>query len=103
MTAEHDYFQDPRIGKLLDLILQLSTDLHVTAQRVHALEAVLVRHGALKGGELDAFAPDAAEQRVLDGQRDAMLGRLIAILAEAGPAEHPLRDQWEALLAGRPG
>ncbi|TXL88598.1 hypothetical protein [Streptomyces sp. IB2014 016-6] len=103
MSDEFDYFNDPRIGKLLDLVLQLSTDVHVIAQRTLALEALLVRNGTLKQGELDSFLPEPAEQDLLDRGREEMLGRLVSILAEAGPAEHPLRDQWEQLLTRRAG
>lgn len=45
MTEEFDYFRDRNIGKLFDLLLQVGTELHVTDQRLHAMEALLVRHG----------------------------------------------------------
>lgn len=47
MSDEFDYFRDRHLGKLLDLALQLSTDLHVANQRLHGLEALLVRHGVV--------------------------------------------------------
>lgn len=103
MSDEFDYFHDRNTGKLFDLVLQISTELHVANQRLHALEALLVRHGALQTGELDALVPDETEQAVLDNQREAMIARLMRIIAESGPAEHPLRDQWEATLAGKAG
>ncbi|OEU96538.1 hypothetical protein AN216_19845 [Streptomyces oceani] len=103
MSDEFDYFDDPRIGRLLDLVLQLNTEVHVVNQRLRATEALLVRHGVLTDGELDHFTPSAQEQRVLDDQREAVAGRLAAILAESGPAEHPLREQWTARLTERAG
>ncbi|MEU0517636.1 hypothetical protein [Streptosporangium sp. NPDC006007] len=103
MSDEFDYFRDRNAGRLFDLILQLSTDLHVADQRLHGLEALLVRRGVLAPGELDSLVPDEAERRVLDGRRDAMVGRLMRIITESGPAEHPLRDQWEAVLASGNG
>ncbi|WP_326641705.1 hypothetical protein OG884_02535 [Streptosporangium sp. NBC_01755] len=103
MSDEFDYFRDRHLGKLLDLALQLSTDLHVANQRLHGLEALLVRHGVVAEGELDSLVPDEAERRILERQRDAMMNRLIRIIAESGPAEHPLRDQWEAALAAKAG
>ncbi|MBQ0826488.1 hypothetical protein [Streptomyces tagetis] len=98
MSEEFDYFRDRNIGKLFDLVLQSSTELHVTHQRLHAMEALLVRHGVLTAGELDALEPTEEEQRVLDHQRDAVLARLVRVITESGPAEHPLRDQWESTL-----
>ncbi|MEU3095173.1 hypothetical protein ABZ690_10185 [Streptomyces sp. NPDC006967] len=98
MSEEFNYFRDRNIGKLFDLVLQVSTELHVTTQRLRGMEALLVRHGVLTGGELDALEPTEDEQRVLDDQRDAALVRLMRIITESGPAEHPLRDQWESTL-----
>ncbi|MET7640741.1 hypothetical protein [Streptomyces sp. NPDC005438] len=100
MSDEFDYFDDPRIGRLLDLVLQLSTEVHVVNQRLRATEALLVRQGVLADGELDDFTPDPKERRVLDNQREALTGRLAAILSESGPAEHPLREQWTARFTG---
>jgi hypothetical protein len=102
-TEELDYFHDRAVGRLLDLALQLGSDLHVANQRLHALEALLVRRGVLERGELDAMRPDEDERQILDAQRDAMTARLIRIITESGPAEHPLRDQWESALNGRAG
>jgi hypothetical protein len=98
MTDEVEYFRDPQVGKLLDLVLQLATEVHVLGQRAHALEALLVRSGVLGTGDVDSFAPDAEEERVLNCQRDELIARLVRIIVESGPAEHPLRDQWEAAL-----
>jgi hypothetical protein len=103
MSEEHEYFGSPHVSKLVDLVLQLATDLHVTSQRLRALELQLVREGTLQAGQLDAFAPDAQEQQVLDRVRDELMGRLLRIITEAGPAEHPLRDQWQAELQGKAG
>lgn len=103
MSEEFDYFRDRSTSRLVDLVLQLGTDLHVTSHRLRAMEALLVRKGVLDAGELDGFVPNEEEGRLLDAQRDALLGRLVRILTEDGPAEHPLRDQWEAALAEKAG
>lgn len=101
MTAEFSYFDNPQTGKLVDLVLQLATDVHVASNRVRVLEAALVRAGILTVGQVDAFDPTAAEAEVLDRSRDAIMNRLMRIITESGPAEHPLRDQWEAQLAAK--
>lgn len=99
MSEERQYLETPQTAKLFDLVLQLATELHVERHRVRALEALLVRQQLLAPGELDAFAPTAAETSVLDDTRATYLARLIRIVTENGPAEHPLREQWEELLA----
>lgn len=103
MTDEFQYFASPQTGKLLDLILQLATDLHVTNNRVRVLEAALVRAGTLTEGQVDAFEPTAPEAEVLNSSRDAIMNRLIRIITERGPAEYPLREQWEDQLAAKAG
>ena len=103
MSTEFDYFGDPKVGKLLDLVLQLSTELHVTRQRVRVVEALLTRSGVLTEGAVDGFVSTEEEQRLLDRERDALLARLMRILTERGPAEHPLRDQWETALSEKTG
>lgn len=101
MSTEFDYFGDARFGKLFDLVLQLATDLHTTRQRLDAVEALLVRADVVAEGAVDTFDPSDREKEILDRDRDALIGRLIRILTENGPAEHPLRDQWDALVSGK--
>ncbi|GAA1866620.1 hypothetical protein GCM10009836_53780 [Pseudonocardia ailaonensis] len=103
MSSEFDYLDDPRISKLLDLTLQLATEVHVARTRERALEAALVRHGVLTEGELDTFRPSEQEAVVLDRERDRYTRRLVRIITEAGPAEHPLRSQWEDALSEKAG
>ncbi len=97
-TPEFEYFDSPHVSKLVDLVLLLSTELHVTGQRVRALEALLVRSGTLSPGAVDAFEPDTREQESFDTARDRLMHRILRVITEDGPAEHPLRDQWEAAL-----
>ncbi len=99
MADEFRYLSSPETSKLFDLVLQLATDLHVATHRVRALEALLVRQGVLSEGELDAFTPQEKEARVLDDTRTAYMARLVRIITENGPAEHPLREQWDSALA----
>lgn len=103
MSSEFDYFGDPRFGKLFDLVLQVATEQHVTRQRLHALEALLTRSGVVAADAVDGFDPSTHEQEILDRERNDLLGRLIRILTEDGPAEHPLRNQWEAAISAKAG
>ncbi len=93
MSEEVTYFADPQLDRAVGLIFQLAAELHVTTQRLHALEAVLADAGVLPAGVVDAYEPDAAGRERLDDVRDAAMGRLLRVLTEHGPAEHPLRDE----------
>lgn len=101
MTSEFEYFNNPQISKLFDLTLELAMDHHVTSTRLHALEALLIRSGVVKEGELDSFDASADEKLVLDKNRDEFMARLMRIITEVGPSEHPLREQWDAAIAER--
>jgi len=101
MSTEFDFFVNPQISKLFDLVLELGMDLHVTTTRLRALEMLLVRNGDLRADQLDRFIPTEAEKQSLDVKRDEFMARLIRIITESGPSEHPLREQWDAAIALR--
>jgi hypothetical protein len=101
MSQEFDFFDNPQVSKLFDLVLELGMDLHVTTTRVRALEMLLVRSGNFKSNELDNFAPTEAEKVVLDQNRNEFISRLMRVITEAGPSEHPLREQWDAEISQR--
>ncbi len=101
MSTEFDFFENPQISKLFDLVLELGMDLHVTTTRLRALEMLLIRNGDLKADQLDGFIPTEAEKQRLDLKRDEFMARLIRIITESGPSEHPLREQWDAAIAQR--
>ena len=99
MTDEFQYLENAQTAKLFDLVLQLAPELHVERHRVRSLEALLVRNGTLAEGDLDRFSPSDQEARVLDDTRTSYMARLVRIITENGPAEHPLREQWDEMLA----
>lgn len=95
MSAETTYFADPQLDRLVSLVWQLAGELQVTRHRLAALEALLARAGTLSPATLDGFTPEPDEAVALDRHRDAYLDRLARVVAEHGPAEHPLREQWQ--------
>lgn len=99
MATEFEYLSTTETSKLFDLVLQLATDLHVTNHRLNVLEMVLAKVGALSCDAVETFEPDADQAAALDASREARLGRLLRIITETGPAEHPLRTQWDEVLA----
>jgi hypothetical protein len=101
MSTEFDFFENPQISKLFDLVLELGMDLHVTTNRLRALEMLLIRKGELTADQLDGFIPNEGEKLSLDIKRDEFMARLMRIITESGPSEHPLREQWDAAIAQR--
>lgn len=101
MSAEFDFFGNQQVSKLFDLVLELGMDLHVTSTHLRALEMLLVRKGELSADQIDGFIPNEAEKQILDAKRDEFMARLMRIITESGPSEHPLREQWDAAIAQR--
>lgn len=101
MATEFRYFPDPHTDRLVSLVWQLAAELHTTRQRLAAVEALLGRADILPAGTVDAFTPDAGEATEMAARRDGFLDRIMRVVTEAGPAEHPMRDQWYAQLAGQ--
>lgn len=93
MTREVHYFADPQLDRAVGLIVQLAAELHVTTQRLHALEQILVERGVLASGVVDAFEPNDQQRELLETLRDGAMERILRVLTEDGPAEHPLRDE----------
>lgn len=101
MSAEFDFFGNQQVSKLFDLVLELGMDLHVTTNRLRAMEMMLIRSGELSADQVDGYIPTEAEKQILDAKRDEFMARLMRIITESGPSEHPLREQWDAAIAKR--
>ena len=71
------YFSDPAIDKLLNMVLTLAGELSVTRDRLDTLERLLEQHGVVDQASVDAFKPDeqAAAQR--SQRRAAYLERVM--------------------------
>jgi hypothetical protein len=95
---EYRYFGDVQTGKLVDLIFQLMSELSRTANRVTALEMLLIEAKVLPSDAVDRFASDKNRREALKVKQEEFLGRFMHIITESGPAEHPLRTQWAAQL-----
>jgi hypothetical protein len=87
------FFDDPQLDTAVGLIFDLASQLHIERQRRTALETALVRKELVSRKELDALSDDRA---FLDQSRqslDESLARLMQIMTESGPPQHPLRAE----------
>lgn len=90
---DHQYLNPASVDQVAAMVLELAAQLHVERQRRMALEALLIRQGAL-----DATAPEtmAADETFLASARaelDASLRRLLRIMIETGDPSSPLRAE----------
>ncbi|MER6175198.1 hypothetical protein [Streptosporangium sp. NPDC001681] len=99
MTEIH-YFDDPHTDRLVSLVWQLAQELHVTRQRVLALEELLTEGGAIRAGAVDGYRPAGEARERLASDGNALLDRLTRVITEADDHRMPLRDQYiDRLLA----
>jgi hypothetical protein len=91
--TDHEYLQGVTPDRLASLLMELAAQLHAERQRRMALEEVLVRRGVLSREEIEALAGDATFLGAAQGALDANLRRLLRIMAEAGDARGPLRNE----------
>lgn len=96
--APGSYFADPQVERLLNLVLQLTSELNTSLHRQRVLEMLLVSGGVLKDGEIDGFEPDEEQQGDLDRVRDELLSRWLRVMTESGTPAAPLRQEWFAAL-----
>jgi hypothetical protein len=74
---EQVFFHDPALDRAMALIMTLAADLHVTKDRLRALEVLLTARGVLEEGALDHYAPTAEERTRLAAERQAMVAELM--------------------------
>jgi hypothetical protein len=70
--------EQPAIDKLVAMVLALTSEVSVLADRLATVEAL----AGLKPEQIDAFRPDPEERRAREARREALLGRVLAILDE---------------------
>ncbi|MGG5817428.1 hypothetical protein [Falsiroseomonas sp. HW251] len=91
--TDHEYLREVSPDRLASLLMELAAQLHAERQRRMALEDVLVRRGVIAREEIEALAGDAAFLESSQAALDANLRRLLRIMAEAGDARGPLRNE----------
>jgi hypothetical protein len=101
--SEFTYFEDGQIDRVLGLVWQLAQEVHVSRQRLLALEALLASKDVVSAGELSAYVPDEQTQQNLTADGDLFMERLIRTIAEKDDHRAPMRDQFSAKLAESKG
>ena len=90
---DHAYLTGASIDQVAAMVLELASQLHVERQRGMALEALLVRRGALDPTAIQALTDDDAFMAAARDALDANLRRLLRIMTEAGNPAAPLRAE----------
>lgn len=77
MKSEQTFFADPAIDRVLDMVMTVAAELHVTRDRLACLERILVASGTLAEGALDGFTPSEDVAKRLDEDRRAFVAQLM--------------------------
>ncbi len=77
LSAEQTFFADPAIDRVLDMLMTVAAELHVTRDRLACLEALLVSSGTLPEGALDGFTPAPDLSARLDASRRAFVAQIM--------------------------
>lgn len=91
--TDHRYLEEMQPDRLAALLLEVAAQLHAERQRRMALEEVLLRRGVVTREEIEALGADAAFLGSAQAALDGGLRRLLRIMAEAGDARGPLRNE----------
>lgn len=91
------FFEDADVDTLVALVVELASQLHEERTQRIALEARLVACGVLDDD-------DTIDEAALERSREELghaVGRLMRIIEEAGPPQHPIlleahEDSWAA-------
>jgi len=78
---------------LAALILELAAQLHVERARRMALEAALEKAGLLPQDAVSAAGRDEGFRSDAQAALDEALEKLLSIVTEDGPPQHPLREE----------
>ncbi len=71
------YFSDPAVDKLLNIVLSLVGELSVTRDRLDAIERILSKSGNLDIAALEDFEATAAEEEAREKKRADFLERVL--------------------------
>jgi hypothetical protein len=76
------FHEQGSIDRLVAMVLALTAEVSVLADRVRTLEALGARAGWLEDGAVDGYRPDLPEREARERAREALVGRVLAIVDE---------------------
>ena len=91
LKAEQTFFADPAADRLMAMLMTVAAELHVSRDRLAALEMLLEDGKPVTRQALDGFEPSPAQRARLDAARrsfaDALMACAMGIEASLGAPE----------------
>ncbi len=79
------FFEDPALDQLYGIVVALTAEVSVLADRLETVEKLLDSNGTVSRADIEAYRPDPTEETVRSERREAYIGRVFqAISEEAG-------------------
>jgi hypothetical protein len=72
------FFRDPTVDRMLGVVMELAAEVYVLRDRLHTVEQLLQRSGALDLTELERYEPTHTERAQRLAERDALIARILA-------------------------
>ncbi|MBV8715591.1 MAG: hypothetical protein JO020_25685 [Chloroflexi bacterium] len=83
------FFPDPNVDRVLGVVLELAAEVYTLRDRLHTVEALLERGGALARSDLEAYAPGEQERAQRLAERDALIARILAPMTAESDSPSP--------------
>jgi hypothetical protein len=83
------FFPDPDVDRVLGVVMELAAEVYVLSERLHTLERMLERSGALEPAELDTYQPTDVERAQRLAQRDTLIARILAPMTAESDSPAP--------------
>jgi hypothetical protein len=81
------FFADPGLDRLVSVVLQLTSEVWVLAERLDNLEQLASRSGFVTYDQIKSYAPDVQETARRDAERDRFVQSVLGPLREARRTE----------------
>ncbi len=83
------FFPDPNVDRLLGVVMELAAEVYVLRDRLHTIEYLLARSGAVDPHEIDSFEPTEAERARRLAERDALVARILTPMTAQSESPAP--------------
>ncbi len=80
------FFHDPGLDQLYGVVVALTAELSVLADRVDTMERLLDEKGSVSRADIEAYRADDAVEEERTGRRDAYIGRVFQAISEEAQA-----------------
>jgi hypothetical protein len=103
VRTEPQYFKDPMIDRLLEVVLMLGGELWAVRDRMMIMERLMAAHGRVTPDMIETYAPDAAFKEQSERERWDFVRRVFAgLYGQPMPEDKKNHFEWVTQKADKP-